>query len=316
MRLIVKTNRVEYDFDIHRRVTIIEGNSGEGKTLLYNIIKDKQMVRKLSIQSPLPLISYTSRTDINNIHNCILLIDEDYLPPTTFFDKLQDRNIFCLIFSREEFIKRINYSIYEVYLIKSINKYKTIYPKYDRRIFNNRFYKRFISEDSKSGYSMFADTTPIIEGKSVSGNSNIKPEHNYLYLIDLANFPYNFQVLYELAKLGYLDICDRESFEEQLLNMTLFKGIKERKPILNPLDFNSFEAYFTQLLSKIMRDESGTEYSKKSLSKCFIYPCDYYVKCEKCRLNKITNKKLDFLRQNGLEYLIEDSHNTISSINF
>ena len=55
-------------------------------------------------------------------------------------------------------------------------------------------------------------------------------------MLDLANYTYKFNLLYKLALDGTIDIVNRESFEEQILNMTMFKDVNK-----NVIDFNEIK---------------------------------------------------------------------------
>ena len=334
VELKVKDKDIEYYIKLNRRVTIIQGDSGSGKTHLCSLVADSRRNPKINIQCNKEVYSFD-----NNIHssmlkelkNSIIIIDEDTIDLATnnllyknsnLLECVIENDIYLIIISRSG-VYDIPYSIYEVYEMYGGNNYKYFKPLYDRKLFNNKKYNEILNEDSSSGFDFYSEVEPKIKSITVKGNSNIIPKNKddkkgkidlskikqgYLYMIDLANFPFEFQYLYDLAKLGKIDICDRESFEQQLLKSSLFLDINLDEFNNNKNDYISWEDYFTDLLDFIMKTYANTNYSKLTLNTCFSNKCGYdLTKCNKCRLNKISNKKEDILKNNELDYLVNDN---------
>ena len=82
-RIRITSKRLQYDFELRRKYTIIKGDSATGKTTLYSLILDVERKRKgVVLSSRVPVVSANylgGRWDIvlPTISNSIVVIDED-----------------------------------------------------------------------------------------------------------------------------------------------------------------------------------------------------------------------------------------------
>lgn len=144
-------------------------------------------------------------------------------------------------------------------------------------------------------------------------------------MFDLATMNLHFDRLYKEATIPkekgskpVCDLCDRQSFEQQLLFSSFLLNSKYRDMILNPESYinydkenPSLEHYYENLYNYIIQNEvnSNFNYTKSKVAKCHYVPCDR-CKNRKCNIrdNNIKNKFLDFLNQNYLEYLLQSDN--------
>lgn len=129
-KIVIKSERVIYNFEIRRNITVIKGDSGTGKTTLINMLKqaedeDGRPNKSVEVLCDKPCIAYSS--EINKIWKIVLLeVKESIL----FFDEKchfitseefarfvkQSDNYFVLI--TRESLYELTYSVQEIYGIK------------------------------------------------------------------------------------------------------------------------------------------------------------------------------------------------------
>lgn len=83
-RVRVWNNKVGYDFTIKRNITVIEGDSGTGKSVLVKLLDRyaKGSSSAVNVESDVPIIHYIQSQmgwaeDLKLIHNSIVVLDED-----------------------------------------------------------------------------------------------------------------------------------------------------------------------------------------------------------------------------------------------
>jgi hypothetical protein len=185
---------LSYQFTISRNLTVIKGNSGTGKTTLYDAIteynrylglvenvyeqsgiKIKINGKALTNNSDVKLISYSDQ-DVNNIQNTIVLIDE--LDVKFKFKSIenivQKKDCYFIIITRRS-LASLSYSVEEIYTLntkidKLCSKMTSLLPMYSS---NKKLGEidLLIIEDSKSGYEFFSKIckpNTVISGSSKS----------------------------------------------------------------------------------------------------------------------------------------------------
>lgn len=82
MRFQVASKRLEYDLKFYGKYTVIQGDSGNGKTNLCRLLRDRQIGDKtIKIDSTMPVLTLDASSDgdeLNNIRDSIIVIDEYY----------------------------------------------------------------------------------------------------------------------------------------------------------------------------------------------------------------------------------------------
>lgn len=360
MNIIVNFGNLEYNLQLNRRVTIIQGDSGTGKSCLYEIISEKDLDNTTTIQSPKKVISLPIMiTDRNSTKkflkkntNNIIVIDElctyenyNYLvSDQQLMEDILKYNVWYIIISRDiKTIKGLSHSPKEIYEICELQEYtsgnkivRTLKPKYDLSKVNSKRFKELKTEDSGSGLKFF-ENLGIPTNEIKGGSSGVEKElfegklHNKAVIVDLGNFKYTFESLYNEALLGNLDIIERECFEEQVLksslittNSVLNEKLAEHLNKINSTDYLTWERCYEKGLELIMRtisNDQNFKYKKSwdNFPKCFKIPCSECQDKNDCNYTNfnIKDKGLDILEQNDLGYLLnKESRKEIKSIEF
>lgn len=178
-RIVVKNNKLHYELEVKRNITIIKGNSATGKTKLVNMIRQ---FANFGISSGIEVVSDVPcrvlegqdwQLILKNINGHILFIDEKngFIRSEAFAAAVRESDNYFVIITREN-LYNLPYSVEEIYGIHSSGKYQNTKRVYQQmyRIYSGvqQFPiepKCMIVEDSNSGYDFF---------KEVSRDKNIK----------------------------------------------------------------------------------------------------------------------------------------------
>lgn len=318
-RILVRTNKIQYDIVLNRRITIIKGDSARGKSYLYKLIKDSKSLDSVTCISErdVDVFEYSKNLDMNlsSYEGSILFLDEDnpLISNKEFLSLIFKYDIWFVFISRDDTDLNISYSIEEVYDLKNSGKYFYLEKHYKENINSKSNLNKLITEDSKSGYQLFSKLD--YECIPANGNSNLVSlaidslNYGCTFIFDSANFGQYMQQLYDLAILGKIDLIAVESFEYMLLKSSLFKKDVEVQSVLDfpqnyvSSEFKTWENFFEYFLNYIMMKHNGRGYSKSKLSYCFSKEC--CKQNESCDLisSSVRDKIYDILKCNGLEYL-------------
>lgn len=132
-RVVVKNNRLHYEFEIKRNITIIKGDSATGKTTLVNMIRQ---FANLGNSSGIDVIcDVPCRTlegadwkiILQNISGNILFIDEEnvFIRSEEFASEIKESDNYFVIITREN-LYNLPYSVEEIYGLHSSGKYQNI----------------------------------------------------------------------------------------------------------------------------------------------------------------------------------------------
>lgn len=292
--------KISFDIKLERKITIIRGNSGTGKSTLANAV-----FRRINDKSGLTyqdkstatldiLLGGTIRKNVNEIKSIdtdtIVVIDEDTvgIESNELASAINKSESYFVIITRE-ILAGIPYSINSVMkMVTDKNNLHTLEPIYkpNRNAICKPQY--IICEDSKSGYILFKmiDTnnnkvmTAYNKDKILDKAEQLFNETHQKILIvaDGAAFGQYVRRLAGLIKTNKLEAYLPDSFEFVLLHSAIFKNDKELQDIINnPLDhidsqYKSAEEFFEQLLNKKLL-ETGIGYNKSGLNSCFIDAC-------------------------------------------
>ena len=108
-RAVVSTKRLKYDFELHRNLTIIQGDSATGKTTMIDMIRE--FVNNPS-GTPVELVCDKKcfvlegalwKEQLSGIADSIVFIDEgnEFIKTTEFADENQKTNNYYVIETRE-----------------------------------------------------------------------------------------------------------------------------------------------------------------------------------------------------------------------
>ena len=281
-RFNLKLGRLKFSAELKYRITVIDDESGKGKTCLFDAVK-KFPGNRAVLTSSLKLQEVDSLNDIeNNNEKKIILIDEDC-------NCLQKNNIketikyisnsddWFVLMTRENKLAQLAYSVDAIYKIVKKSTELTISPKYQKLYTKNSKYPidTIMIEDSTTGFSFFKKCVENCE--SFYGKDNYKRCFN-------------------IVKYGKLIIFDRMGFGACIKD---FYNLLLKHSELQILDYDSFEAFLLEIMDKTI-DVEG--YSEKELA-AFVHDklsqygksstCSCFEKCKQCESCEFKNFFID-----------------------
>ena len=166
-RIVIFNRVARFDFTLYRNITIIRGDSGTGKTTLFNMVADYTRdgaQSGVNISAPCPcvaLIDMNWEIQLRSIHESIVFVDEDinnrFLNTKAFAQAVRESDNYYVLITRED-LHDLPYSIEEIYELKASGKYHKFNKLYKSR-FANGYYKTaksafdsVLTEDAKAGY--------------------------------------------------------------------------------------------------------------------------------------------------------------------
>ena len=316
IRIKVGNQRNSYDFTLKRNITILRGNSGTGKTTLYDMVRDynnlgKESGVKISGGKIAVLEGKNWERELDNLEKTVVVIDEGskFISSPEFAKKIDACDNYFLLITRN-YLEQLPYSVDEIYRIKGRGKNKSLEKIYlDRdRFYDNPNLKRFpfhpdliITEDSNSGNQFFKNAVKDmgIECIPAGGKSGIKKlleeykDLNIIVVADGAAIGPEMESLVKAQELSYgkLALFLPESFEWLILKSGVIGEIEELNETYNYVDstkYKSWEQYFTHLLVELSKNDKAKKYNKSRLPKYYIQP----IVKEKI-LNQIPHLKLE-----------------------
>jgi len=304
--ITIKSAKINYEFTIKRKLTIISGDSGSGKTTLWRLIERSNRqagVKVTSNASCIALYPGSWIQQLNNISNSIFFIDESTLVDSQdFADIVKTSNNYFVIISREE-LKKLSYSldeVYEIYQTGQTNRLTPLYrPVIDATIRQNFTPTKLITEDSKAGYKFFLHLCQNNRESCITakGNSNVVTKiqselvktpnqtQKYLIVLDAAAFgPFTKDLITQMKRRSNdCYILAPESFEHLLLSSPMIlANIKDKQSVNNPEmhganNYSNWEQYFTDLLSNLTADTPAHYTKNKSrLPSCYTNNCHHH----------------------------------------
>lgn len=130
----VYNKKVSYDFKIRRKITIISGDSGTGKTTLVDLIEKANNGEGVYLECECKcgvLVDKNWQYDLSLYTNSILFIDENFDAINTkeFADAVNKSDNYFVIINREK-LSNLAFSYKEIYTIKSSGKFNRLEHKY------------------------------------------------------------------------------------------------------------------------------------------------------------------------------------------
>ena len=301
-RVTVETRKIKYDFLIKRNITIFTGDSGSGKTVLIDLIRE---YRRYGADSGVSVsCSCACRTldeeewayQLGRISKSIIFIDEgNRFLFTKKFAELVLKSDNYFVFATREKLPMLPYSIREIYGFRKSGRYlnakqtyNEIYHLYGEISETDCIEPAFvITEDSNSGYEFFLELSkqkniPCISAK---GKSNLlkallesRPVNGKKLLIaDGAALGSEIKDMHEyLSAVHDTILYAPESFEWLLLRADVIPGADSAQILSQPenyidsSEYASWEQYFTQYLADKTKDHPLWCYSKKKLPAIYL----------------------------------------------
>ena len=167
----VKNRDAVFKFDLQRNITIVRGDSGTGKTTLFDMIADYTRLQdasgvNISCDKPcVALIDLDWQHQLAGIRDSIVFIDEgaEYLKTKEFAHTIKGTDNYYVIFNRES-LHELPYSVEEIYEIKASGKYhsfKRMFKSSGKHLYyrgkagSKLNFDTLLTEDSRSGYQFY-----------------------------------------------------------------------------------------------------------------------------------------------------------------
>mgnify|MGYP002509701623 CR=1 FL=1 len=298
--IVVQNNKLRYELDIRRNITIIRGDSATGKTKLINLLEQASALGESSgvevfCQRPCRTLSGNDwNLILPNIHKHIIFLDEEnkFVKSQEFAAKVQASDNYFVIITRED-LPNLPYSVDEIYGIHTSGKYHNLKKTYNElyRIYSTESFspkirpESVVVEDSNSGYEFFSEIcekngTACI---SAGGKSKLKTEINklgkesVLVVADGAAIGSEMNELYQLMRSKPAVKCYLpESFEWIILKSGIIGGrivqdiLNHPEDFIESQDYLSWERFFTTLLTELTQN-SYLKYHKNKLNKAYLH---------------------------------------------
>ena len=313
----VKNSRNSYTFSLRRNITVLRGESGRGKTTLYDLIHEHNRFGKesgVSISCDRELVAIAGdkwEDDILGNPGKIIVIDEDshFIRSRDFARVVRGSDNYYLLITRN-YLSELPISVDEIYeLTGAKNKrfkriYSGIWNMYDRPDKSALPFKPqvIITEDSGSGYQFFDHIARRLGIQCISsgGKSGVyrelasHPDEKVVVIADGAAFGSEIGdvVRQQSLRPDRVGIYLPESFEWVILSSGAVM-LKDSDKLISPedyadsVDYMSWEQYFTELLVWAVKDSEYQKYSKDKLS-------DYYTQDRVERMIREFIKGIDF----------------------
>ena len=294
----VKNRDAVFKFDLHRNITIIRGDSGTGKTTLYEMIADYTRLQQASgvnLSCDKKCVALTDsdwKNQLRLFSDSIVFIDEgaDYLKSEEFAASIKATDNYYVLITREN-LHELPYSVDEIYEIKTSGKQhslKRIYKSNNKHFYNAAApapmkYDTMLTEDSKSGFQFyqhyFRDSS--IECFTSSSNSAIfkwllEHEDKKVFVIaDGAAFGSEIDRILKMRSAANIRLCLPESFEWLILRSGLIKSENMTEILDNPSsyiecsEYFSWENFFEHYLIEVTVD-TPFQYAKKEINPVYL----------------------------------------------
>lgn len=272
---------VSFRFTIRRNITVVRGDSGTGKTTLFEMVSDhmregaKSGVTIRCDQPCVALVDMDWENQLAGMKNSIVFVDEGLqaIRSDEFARAVKHSGNYFVLFTREV-LANLPYSVDEIYRIKTSGKYHTLVPLYKHddahryyeqlRAKPKRDFDLLVTEDSKAGFQFFDARFKESDVSVLSAGTNSKvlewlDRHKgdrVFVIADGAAFgPYADRVLaLQHIHRDTMAVCLPESFEWLLLESGLIKSDVAREVLADPSahvdseEHESWEQYFTDVL--------------------------------------------------------------------
>ncbi|MDO5426074.1 MAG: Fis family transcriptional regulator [Eubacteriales bacterium] len=165
-KVVVQNNRLHYEIDIKRNITVIQGDSATGKTTLINMLRQAE---NLGISSGIDVICEVPcrvleginwKMILQNSSGNIFFIDEEnaFMNSEEFAGMVKRSDNYFVLVTREN-LYNLPYSVEEIYGLHASGKYQNTKKVYQQmyRIYSNVWEfpirpEKLLVEDSNSGF--------------------------------------------------------------------------------------------------------------------------------------------------------------------
>lgn len=280
--LDVSTKRVKYSLCFDRGVSIIQGDSGVGKSTLVNLVQDYISGESYGVKlktSASNVVVFDSKTDwyteLKRLSNTIILIDEGvkYVVSKGFSDALDGTDNYIVIIGREGRYGDLTFAINSIYTLSGESFQQQLIVHNDKVISLKP--DVIITEDSKSGFDIISR---LFNCKVVSahGKNNVvntlEGEHGVIYLVvDGAAFGSIIERIINISRYKDVYVFAPESFEYLILATSVFRRhckqeLKYTENYADTTSYYTWERYYTELLRSLCK-EMHLHYNKEKWDK-------------------------------------------------
>lgn len=298
-RIIVQNNKLHYEFEIRRNITIIQGNSATGKTTLINMLRQAENLGTSSgidIIADVPcrvLEGISWKLIFEHTEDTIFFIDEEnsFINTEEFAAAVKKSSNYVVLITREN-LYNLPYSVEEIYGLHSSGKYQNtkkvyqqMYQIYTELPDKKTEFTKILVEDSNSGYEFFKHISEVkhMSCESAGGKSNLlaalknSREDAVCVIADGAAIGPEMNGLYQMAQqrkniVLYLP----ESFEWLILKSGLleekeiYEIVKSPESYIDSQKYFSWERFFTNLLVEKTKN-TYLQYAKKKLNTVYLH---------------------------------------------
>lgn len=299
--ITVTSKWLRYDFDVKRKISIIQGDSATGKTTLIQLIQDivdEKSGPGTSISCPVSCVVLSGNlvdavNKLNQYTEAIILVDEQerFLYTKEFAEAVLASPCYFVFITRDD-LNMLPYSINEIYCLRNSGYYQNtrqiynsmhqIYPDLLKRDVNLEP-EVIITEDTNSGFEMFEAISKEkgIECISASGKSNVGrlitdcKENAVLAVVDGAAFGADIKkALHRANHHQNAYIYAPESFEYLVLQSGIVDKsysdeLSNTEEYAESSEFASWERYYTALLTESTKG-GVYQYSKGKINNNYL----------------------------------------------
>ena len=304
----VRAGKLVYDIDLERSATILQGDSGIGKSRLVDLVEmsytDAALVASVECERPVSVFR-SLLPDMSKFAEMyagyLLFVDEGNVSTENLaglYKDLRKHDIWVVVVTREHDVTyNLECSISSMLTLHASGKYVRSVPLFDIR--SSLKYSVVKSEDEGSGYQFYSKlckTDKPACGKDWLDKGRKSELTGKVLAFDCAVLGPRFSAVYEYYKQGLFDIINIDSFEKLLLTSKLFDHDDNVQRALydpvgsgaNNAEYYSWETFYEKVLNKAMIGKHYGSYKKGILPECF----------------SDTEDIKDILIRNGLESLI------------
>lgn len=300
-KVVVKNNRLHYEFEIKRNITIIKGDSATGKTTLINMIRQFANLGNSSgidVICDVPCIVLDGnmwQMLLKGLSGNIIFIDEEnqFIKTQEFAQAVKGSDNYFVIITREN-LHNLLYSVAEIYGLHSSGKYQNT-KRFYQEIYN--IYPqstqlpiepdKLIVEDTNSGYEFFKAVSDDkgIECESSGGKTKIfamleackNNSKDICVIADGAAIGPEMDILYKMAMENTnIKLYLPESFEWIILKSGQLEDKEIKNMLEAPENYIDSQEYFSweRFFTKVLVDKTeGTylKYQKGKLNPAYLH---------------------------------------------
>ena len=298
-RIIVQNNRLHYEFEIKRNITIIQGDSATGKTTLISMLRQAENLGKSSgidvvCDVPCKVLEGANwKLLLQSMHGNILFTDEEnsFINTEEFASEVRKSDNYFVLITREN-LYNLPYSVEEIYGLHASGQYQNTKKVYQQmyQIYSDVLPckvkpEKLIVEDSNSGYQFFEVISKEsgIQCESAGGKSNLfdlvrhTGNAETCVIADGAAIGPEMSRLYKQSRIRpNIKLYLPESFEWIILQSGIIDEkeiriiLSEPEKYIDSKEYFSWEQYFTKLLIRFT-ENTYLQYRKSKLNETYLH---------------------------------------------